>query len=77
MQFRCFLAYAQLFWIARSFCTSYSSKNFASFSPDQLTKQSQCIAVSNSRRLDCLMGKFASLDRILFRLSGKFAKLVT
>ncbi len=52
-------------------------KNFASFSPNQLTKQSQCITESNPRRLNCLMGKFVGLDRLLFQLSGKFAKLVT
>ncbi|WP_334971097.1 hypothetical protein [Nostoc sp.] len=51
--------------------------NFASFSPAKLTKQFQCIAGSNLRLLNCLMGKFAGLDRLLFWLSGKFAKLVT
>jgi|GEM_PF-2320350 hypothetical protein len=50
-------------------------KNFASFSPNQLTKQSQWITESNPRRLNCLMGKFVGLDRLLFQLFG-IAKLV-
>ncbi|QFS43625.1 hypothetical protein GXM_01098 [Nostoc sphaeroides CCNUC1] len=60
-----------------AFVPVMARNDFASFSPDQLTKQSQCIAGSNPRLLNCLMGKFVGLDRLLFRLSGKLNKLVT
>lgn len=55
----------------------YLRKKLASFSPEQLTKQFQCIAKSSLRLLNCLMGKFAGLDRLLVWLFGKFEKLVT
>ncbi|MEH2449660.1 MAG: hypothetical protein V7K18_28880 [Nostoc sp.] len=57
--------------------TVKARNNFASFLPVQLIKQYQCIAESNIRLLNYLMGKFAGLDRLLFWLSDKFEKLVT
>lgn len=55
----------------------YVRKTLASFSQNQLTKQFQCIERSKLRLLNCLMRKFAGLDRLLFWFSGKFEKLAT
>lgn len=55
----------------------YVHKTLASLSQNQLTKQFQGIAKSKLRFLNCLMGKFAGLDRLLFWFSVKFEKLAT